>query len=130
MFDKLLLISEGYPIYYGKAKDTMQYFSSLSFTPEIPMNPAEFMLDLATGQVNNISFPQDTFKDQESADRSKSVIKVRLCIIYLLCRFNLIIPLNNRSVILSIYNSSIRKHWKQKKKMRIMEQQTHQNIFS
>ncbi|XP_052736334.1 ABC transporter G family member 26 [Vigna angularis] len=75
MFDKLLLISEGYPIYYGKAKDSMQYFSSLSFTPEIPMNPAEFMLDLATGQVNNISFPQDTFKDQESADRSKSVIK-------------------------------------------------------
>jgi len=83
MFDKLLLISEGYPVYYGKAKDAMQYFSSLRFTPEIPMNPAEFMLDLATGQVNNISFPQDIFKDQESADSSKSVIKVKFCIIYL-----------------------------------------------
>jgi len=91
MFDKLLLISEGYPIYYGKAKDAMQYFSSLRFTPEIPMNPAEFMLDLATGQVNNISFPQDVFKEQDSADSSKYVIEVRLCIIYLVCMFNLII---------------------------------------
>ncbi|KAG5053472.1 hypothetical protein JHK87_005670 [Glycine soja] len=74
MFDKLLLISEGYPIYYGKAKDSMQYFSSLRFIPEIPMNPAEFLLDLATGQVNNISVPLDILKDQESADSSKAVI--------------------------------------------------------
>ncbi|KAK7386020.1 hypothetical protein VNO78_32066 [Psophocarpus tetragonolobus] len=75
MFDKLLLISEGYPVYYGRAKDSMQYFSSLRFIPEIPMNPAEFLLDLATGQVNNISVPEDNLKDQESTDSSKAVIK-------------------------------------------------------
>ncbi|RDY08100.1 ABC transporter G family member 26, partial [Mucuna pruriens] len=75
MFDKLLLISEGYPVYYGKARDSMRYFSSLRFSPEIPMNPAEFLLDLATGQVNNISVPQVILKDQESADSSKAVIK-------------------------------------------------------
>ncbi|XP_019460502.1 PREDICTED: ABC transporter G family member 26-like [Lupinus angustifolius] len=74
MFDKLLLISEGYPIYYGKARESIEYFSSLSFIPEIPMNPAEFMLDLATGQVNDISVPQDILKDQESADTSTAVI--------------------------------------------------------
>jgi len=76
MFDKLLLISEGYPVYYGKAKDTMEYFSSLRFTPQIPMNPAEFLLDLATGQVNDISVPTDILQDQESSDPSKVVIEV------------------------------------------------------
>ncbi|KAL5164606.1 ABC transporter G family member 26 [Glycine soja] len=75
MFDKLLLISEGYPVYYGKAKDTMEYFSSLRFTPQIPMNPAEFLLDLATGQVNDISVPTDILQDQESSDPSKVVIE-------------------------------------------------------
>ena len=81
MFDKLLLISEGYPVYYGKARDSMEYFSSLRFIPEIPMNPAEFLLDLATGQVNDISVPQDILEDQESADPSKAVIKVSFIIV-------------------------------------------------
>ncbi|CAI8596749.1 unnamed protein product [Vicia faba] len=75
MFDKLLLISEGYPIYYGTARETIEYFSSLRFSPEIAMNPAEFLLDLATGQVDGISVPTDIFDDQESAhDSSKAVI--------------------------------------------------------
>lgn len=77
MFDKLLLISEGYPIYYGTARETMEYFSSLRFSPEIAMNPAEFLLDLATGQVHDITVPTDIFDDQESAhDSSKAVINV------------------------------------------------------
>ncbi|XP_057725510.1 ABC transporter G family member 26-like [Arachis stenosperma] len=75
MFDKLLLISEGYPVYYGKARDSMEYFSSLRFAPEIPMNPTEFLLDLATGQVNDISVPQEILGDQESSEPSKAVIK-------------------------------------------------------
>ena len=54
----------------------MEYFSSLRFMPEIPMNPAEFLLDLATGQVNDISVPADILEDQESAEPSKAVIKV------------------------------------------------------
>ncbi|XP_057439790.1 ABC transporter G family member 26 [Lotus japonicus] len=78
MFDKLLLISEGCPIYYGKARDSMKYFSSLSFTPEIPMNPAEFLLDLATGQVKDISTPQDIFKDPESTEPSKVIKHLQL----------------------------------------------------
>ncbi|WJX37406.1 ABC transporter G member 26 [Trifolium repens] len=76
MFDKLLLISEGYPIYYGTARETMEYFSSLRFSPEIAMNPAEFLLDMATGEVNDISVPTDIFDGQESAhDSYKAVIK-------------------------------------------------------
>jgi hypothetical protein len=37
----------------------MEYFSDLRFIPKIAMNPAEFLLDLATGQVNDISVPED-----------------------------------------------------------------------
>jgi hypothetical protein len=41
------------------------------------MNPAEFLLDMATGEVNDISVPTDIFDNQESApDSSKAVIKV------------------------------------------------------
>ncbi|XP_038905801.1 ABC transporter G family member 26 [Benincasa hispida] len=75
MFDKLLLIAEGYPVYYGKAKESMEYFSSLRFTPQIPMNPAEFLLDLATGQVGDISLPEDLSTSQGSLDTDKSIIK-------------------------------------------------------
>uniref|UniRef100_A0A6N2NAC2 ABC transporter domain-containing protein n=1 Tax=Salix viminalis TaxID=40686 RepID=A0A6N2NAC2_SALVM len=67
MFDKLLLISEGYPVYYGKARESMEYFSCLRFIPEIAMNPAEFLLDLATGQI--LSAPQGVL------DSEKAVIK-------------------------------------------------------
>ncbi|PON40131.1 ABC transporter-like [Parasponia andersonii] len=75
MFDKLLLISEGYPVYYGKARESMEYFSSLRFVPEIPMNPTEFLLDLATGQVNDISVPEDFSVPQGSPDFEKAVVK-------------------------------------------------------
>ncbi|OAY55292.1 ABC transporter G family member 26 isoform X2 [Manihot esculenta] len=75
MFDKLLLIAEGYPVYYGKARDSMEYFSSLRFIPDIAMNPAEFLLDLATGQVNDISLPQDLSAVPGTPDSDKAVIK-------------------------------------------------------
>ncbi|KAG1326714.1 putative GBF-interacting protein 1-like [Cocos nucifera] len=58
MFDKLLLISQGYPIYHGEARESMRYFASLGFVPEIAMNPAEFLLDLVTGHANDISIPE------------------------------------------------------------------------
>ncbi|KAL6975161.1 ABC transporter G member 26 [Sarracenia purpurea var. burkii] len=61
MLDKVLVISEGYPVYYGKTGDSMDYFSSLQFVPDIPMNPADFLLDLATGQLHDIRLPQHIF---------------------------------------------------------------------
>ncbi|KAK9269778.1 hypothetical protein L1049_001556 [Liquidambar formosana] len=75
MFDKLLLISEGYPVYYGKARESMEYFSSLRFTPEIAMNPAEFLLDLATGQVNDISVPENLWIPQGTSESERAVVK-------------------------------------------------------
>lgn len=76
MFEKILLIAEGYPVYYGKARDSMEYFSSLGFIPEIAMNPAEFLLDLATGQVNDIIVPDDLYPPQVTNEREKIVIRV------------------------------------------------------
>ncbi|XP_031375470.1 ABC transporter G family member 26 isoform X2 [Punica granatum] len=75
MFDKLLLISEGYPIYYGRARDSLEYFSSMRFIPQIAMNPAEFLLDLATGQVNDISIPDDLSGIRAVAYPEKAIIR-------------------------------------------------------
>lgn len=84
-FDKLLLISDGYPVFYGKARESMEYFSSLRFNPEIPMNPAEFLLDLATGQVNDISVPEDFLVPRGSPDFEKAVIEVRTSSLFTCC---------------------------------------------
>ncbi|KAF3773453.1 ABC transporter G family member 26 [Nymphaea thermarum] len=75
MFDKLLLISEGYPVYYGVAGDAMNYFLSIGFTPQIAMNPADFMLDLATGCVNDIGIPQELIGSQSSQESQTTVVK-------------------------------------------------------
>lgn len=59
MFDKLVLLSEGYPLYSGYASEAMQYFDSLGIAPQLAMNPAEFLLDLATGVTSDITLPEN-----------------------------------------------------------------------
>ncbi|KAA8521077.1 hypothetical protein F0562_011770 [Nyssa sinensis] len=49
MFDKLMLLSEGCPIYYGPASTALEYFSSIGFSTSITVNPADHLLDLANG---------------------------------------------------------------------------------
>ncbi|KAK1438361.1 hypothetical protein QVD17_04169 [Tagetes erecta] len=49
MFDKLVLLSEGSPIYYGPAATAMEYFSSIGYATSITVNPADLLLDLANG---------------------------------------------------------------------------------
>ncbi|XP_022136382.1 ABC transporter G family member 14 [Momordica charantia] len=49
MFDKLILLSEGSPIYYGPASSAVDYFSSIGFSSSITINPADLLLDLANG---------------------------------------------------------------------------------
>ncbi|XP_073019651.1 ABC transporter G family member 25-like [Primulina eburnea] len=49
MFDDLLVLSEGRCIYFGKGSEAMCYFESIGFSPSFPMNPADFLLDLANG---------------------------------------------------------------------------------
>ncbi|XP_020696495.1 ABC transporter G family member 14 [Dendrobium catenatum] len=49
MFDKVILLSEGSPIYHGRAVDALGYFGSLGFAALGAVNPAELLLDLANG---------------------------------------------------------------------------------
>ncbi|KAM7498738.1 hypothetical protein LguiA_023152 [Lonicera macranthoides] len=49
MFHKVLLLSEGNPLYFGKGELAMEYFSSIGYAPSVAMNPSDFLLDLANG---------------------------------------------------------------------------------
>ncbi|GFP81527.1 ABC transporter g family member 14 [Phtheirospermum japonicum] len=49
MFDKVVLLSEGCPVYYGPASAALDYFSSIGFSTSVTVNPADLLLDLANG---------------------------------------------------------------------------------
>ncbi|KAE8682247.1 hypothetical protein F3Y22_tig00111273pilonHSYRG00325 [Hibiscus syriacus] len=42
-------LDEGRSLYFGKGSEAMGYFESIGFSPSFPMNPADFLLDLANG---------------------------------------------------------------------------------
>lgn len=51
MFDKVVVLSEGSPIYSGRAAQVMDYFGSIGYVPGFNLlNPADFLLDLANGK--------------------------------------------------------------------------------
>ncbi|KAI9090627.1 hypothetical protein K1719_028480 [Acacia pycnantha] len=58
-FDKLILLGKGSLLYYGKASEAMLYFQSIGCSPLIAMNPAEFLLDLANGNISDVSVPSE-----------------------------------------------------------------------
>ncbi|KAL6001764.1 ABC transporter G member 14 [Asimina triloba] len=49
MFDKVILLSQGSPIYHGQASTALDYFSSIGFPTSMSVNPADLLLDLAHG---------------------------------------------------------------------------------
>ena len=49
MFESVMVMCDGRPIYFGKGSQAMAYFASVGFEPSFPMNPADFLLDLANG---------------------------------------------------------------------------------
>ena len=48
LFDDVLLLSEGRPVYYGPPDDSPRHFQSLGFAPPPLVSTAEFMLDLTS----------------------------------------------------------------------------------
>ncbi|KAG6540947.1 hypothetical protein Mapa_017668 [Marchantia paleacea] len=54
MFDKVLLLSDGQPMFYGKGSAALDYFESIGFHPTFATNPADFLLDLANGITHNL----------------------------------------------------------------------------
>ncbi|XP_075488420.1 LOW QUALITY PROTEIN: ABC transporter G family member 22-like [Primulina tabacum] len=73
-FDKLILLGKGSLLYFGKASEAMTYFSTIGCSPLIAMNPAEFMLDLASGNVTDISIPSE-LKDKVQMGNIKAETK-------------------------------------------------------
>ncbi|KAL0346952.1 UNVERIFIED_CONTAM: ABC transporter G family member 22 [Sesamum calycinum] len=73
-FDKLILLGKGSLLYFGKAAEAMVYFTSVGCSPLIAMNPAEFMLDLANGNVTDISVPSE-LEDRVQTENSEEEIK-------------------------------------------------------
>ncbi|XP_059282826.1 ABC transporter G family member 9-like [Lycium ferocissimum] len=62
MFHKVLLLSEGNPLYFGRGEDVMAYFSSIGFSPLVAMNPSDFLLDLANGVLDDPKEDQASIK--------------------------------------------------------------------
>ncbi|KAK8648462.1 hypothetical protein V6N13_129214 [Hibiscus sabdariffa] len=60
MFHKVLLLSEGSPLYYGQGSAAMDYFSSVGYAPSVTMNPSDFLLDLSNGVTSS----NESLKDQ------------------------------------------------------------------
>ncbi|KAJ7965410.1 ABC transporter-like [Quillaja saponaria] len=58
-FDKLILLGKGNSLYFGKASEAMMYFSSIGCSPLLAMNPAEFLIDLANGNIKGKSVPSE-----------------------------------------------------------------------
>ncbi|XP_076930553.1 ABC transporter G family member 25-like [Bidens hawaiensis] len=69
MFDSVLVLSEGCCIYFGKGSEAMRYFESVGFRPSFPMNPADFLLDLANGV-----WQHDTTSDKERPNIKQTLI--------------------------------------------------------
>ncbi|XP_024977235.1 ABC transporter G family member 9-like [Cynara cardunculus var. scolymus] len=59
MFHKVLLLSEGNPLFFGKGSEVMEYFQSIGFSPSVAMNPSDFLLDLANGISSDDSSHED-----------------------------------------------------------------------
>ncbi|XP_071711433.1 ABC transporter G family member 25-like [Rutidosis leptorrhynchoides] len=68
MFDTVLVLSEGRCIYFGKGCDAMKYFEMVDFRPMFPMNPADFLLDLANGVSQH-----DSINDKERPNIRKTL---------------------------------------------------------
>ncbi|KAL2538826.1 ABC transporter G family member 25 [Forsythia ovata] len=69
MFDLVLVLSEGRCIYFGEGNEAMKYFESSGFSPSFAMNPADFLLDLASGVC-----PLDGTSEKEQPSVRKTLV--------------------------------------------------------
>ncbi|XVE80191.1 hypothetical protein DITRI_Ditri14bG0119800 [Diplodiscus trichospermus] len=78
MFHKVLLLSEGNPLYFGKGSAAMDYFSCIGYAPSVAMNPSDFLLDLANGVPSNESLKEQTLVKKTLISAYKSNIAEKL----------------------------------------------------
>lgn len=75
MFDKVVLLSEGSPIYNGPASTALEYFSSIGFSTSVTVNPADLLLDLANGVSPD--YKQST-EQGENTDQDPKLVREAL----------------------------------------------------
>ncbi|KAJ4707609.1 ABC transporter-like protein [Melia azedarach] len=71
MFDKVVLLSEGCPIYNGPASTALEYFACIGFSTSMIVNPADLLLDLANGI--NPDFKNSTEQGENTEQDQKLV---------------------------------------------------------
>jgi ABC-type multidrug transport system ATPase subunit/ABC-type multidrug transport system permease subunit len=55
-FDKLLMLSDGHCVYYGKPTDLLDYLETCGYTPPISTNPSDFFSDLLSNSNGSSIF--------------------------------------------------------------------------
>ncbi|KAI3932904.1 hypothetical protein MKW92_026170 [Papaver armeniacum] len=76
MFDKVVVLSDGYPIYSGNAGRAMEYFGSIGFKPgDDLINPADFFLDLANGEASDVKQCSQQENHSQATHNDKSSTK-------------------------------------------------------
>ncbi|OIV89571.1 hypothetical protein TanjilG_19248 [Lupinus angustifolius] len=75
MFDKVVVLSDGYPIYSGQGCQVMEYLKSIGYVPAFNfMNPADFLLDLANGIVADAKHHDQIDHHEDQASIKQSLI--------------------------------------------------------
>lgn len=64
LFDKLLLLVDGYSVYYGPARDMMDYFFSLGYYCNKYYNPADFLMKLLTNDASKQKLIEQNFQPE------------------------------------------------------------------
>lgn len=60
LFDRLLLLSEGRLMFFGDAKDALQYFEGLGFHCPSLFNPADYFLDILSIETKTIEMEESS----------------------------------------------------------------------
>ncbi|KAK9385016.1 P-loop containing nucleoside triphosphate hydrolase protein [Lipomyces mesembrius] len=70
LFDSITLLSQGQPLYSGKVKESVTYFSRLGYTIPEHMNPADYLIDIAAYDTRSPKL------EEESGDRIRALVAV------------------------------------------------------
>ncbi|KAJ4952200.1 hypothetical protein NE237_029032 [Protea cynaroides] len=82
MFDKVILLSEGCPIYHGPASAALDYFSSIGFSTSVTVNPADLLLDLANGIAPDLEHISEQGGLQGNAEKEQKSVREALISAY------------------------------------------------
>ncbi|TKY66553.1 ABC transporter G family member 9 [Spatholobus suberectus] len=69
MFHRVLLLSEGNLLYFGKGSEAIEYFTNSGYAPTIAMNPSDFLLALANVGHMGKNFA-GVYTDQSNEDHA------------------------------------------------------------